>query len=365
MNKNIALLSPNENAYSETFIQAHKKYFDANVYYYYGINFNQLEGHGSINLPVIKRFIWKVISYFRRNKIPLWEINLAWSFKKNKIDKVYAEYGMTGVKILSVCKKMKIPLIVNFHGYDLSINTILEENKIAYKKLFIYSEYIVAVSRTMEKKLVELGAPVDKIVYSPCAPNNDFFHFKPSYSENSFISVGRFVNKKAPYYNILAFQKVLEKFPIAKLYFCGDGSLYNTCVNIVNYFKMNENVFFLGSVSAKELKDIYERATGFLQHSITALDGDMEGTPVAVLEASAAGLPVISTKHAGIQDVVLHEVTGFLVDEHDVDKMAKYMIQLLEDKELAMNMGGNGKKNIWVNYSMEKHISTLNKLLYN
>jgi glycosyltransferase involved in cell wall biosynthesis len=76
----------------------------------------------------------------------------------------------------------------------------------------------------------------------------------------------------------------------------------------------------------------------------------MEGTPLAILEASAAGFPVISTVHAGIPDVVIDGETGFLVLEHDVVWMTAAMLKLLEDKELAQEMGFKGKKNVSSNF---------------
>ena len=255
-------------------------------------------------------------------------------------------------------------MIVNFHGYDASVTTILENHKEQYKELFDYAKHIVAVSKAMKEKLISLGANPEKITYTPCAPNNSFFDINPTFLENSFIAVGRFVDKKAPYYTILAFQKVLNKLPDAKLYFCGDGELYNTCRNLVNYFQLSNSIIFLGSVSAKELKGLYEKVTAFVQHSVTAFNGNMEGTPVAILEASAAGLPVVSTNHAGIPDVILHEKTGLLVNEHDVDKMAEYMIYLLENKEFAKVLGAAGRKFVKSNFTMEHHIGILNKLLY-
>ena len=104
-------------------------------------------------------------------------------------------------------------------------------------------------------------------------------------------------------------------------------------------------------------------SVAFVQHSITADNGDMEGTPVAVLEASAAGLPVISTFHAGIPDVIIHGETGLLVEEHDVEGMANYMIHLLENPDKAINMGAKGKTHIRDNFSLDRHLNTISELV--
>lgn len=71
---------------------------------------------------------------------------------------------------------------------------------------------------------------------------------------------------------------------------------------------------------------------------------DSEGTPVAILEACASGLPVVATRHAGIKDVILHGETGFLIEEGDVHGVAEYMVQLLEDPELAERLGRSGRR---------------------
>jgi len=362
--KNIALISPNQNAYSETFIQAHKNYFDANVFYYYGGYLPYYLENNGVLLTNSNRFIGFLKKKFKLTKLNALEQSLVKSFKKNKIGIVYAEYGPTGVAVLNICKKLNLPLIVNFHGYDASVNSVLENNKTKYKELFDYSKHIVAVSKTMREKLISLGAKPEKITYTPCAPNDVFFDLNPSFSANAFIAVGRFVDKKAPYYTILAFKKILAKYPDAKLYFCGDGPLHDTCVNLTNFFQLSNNILFLGSVSPEELKELYEKVTAFVQHSVTALNGDMEGTPVAILEASAAGLPVVSTNHAGIPDVIIHEKTGLLVNEHDVNKMAEYMLSLLDDKEYAKALGNTGRDFVKLNFSMKQHIEILNQLLY-
>jgi len=148
----------------------------------------------------------------------------------------------------------------------------------------------------------------------------------------------------------------MEKHPDVKLYFAGDGELLETCRNLVKYYNLEKNVLLLGRIKPNEYASLLSRVTGFIQHSITAESGDMEGTPVAVLEANAAGIPVIATRHAGIPDVILDGTTGLLVDEHDVDGMAEKIIELIENKELAIKLGKAGKERVKNNFSMERHL---------
>jgi glycosyltransferase involved in cell wall biosynthesis len=78
----------------------------------------------------------------------------------------------------------------------------------------------------------------------------------------------------------------------------------------------------------------------FVQHSLTTpLNGDKEGTPVAVMEAMASGMPIVTTRHAGILDLMDHGVTGLLVDEYDWKAMSEEMIRLASNDELANKLG--------------------------
>lgn len=362
MKSNLAIISPSQNAYSETFIQAHKNLLKENVKYYYGTIHNiKLEGVGEEYK--IYRKILKVVEKFGLTKTNnSWVIPLMWSFRRHKIDSVLVEYGNHSYKLLPFLKRLKIPVVTMFHGFDASIFKVIEDCE-NYQNVFRISNSIICVSNQMKNALIKLGCDPAKIVYTPCAPNDLFFDLQPSYAKNQFISIGRFVDKKAPYFNILAFQIVLKKYPKYILKMGGDGPLLNTCKNLVDHLGLQNNIIFLGVISLLELKKELIVSKGFIQHSITADNGDKEGTPVAVMEASAAGIPVVSTNHAGIPDVIIHEKTGLLCQEKDVQKMAENIIKLIENKELAMRLGNNGKTRIKNKFNMSLHISKIQKAL--
>jgi glycosyltransferase involved in cell wall biosynthesis len=114
-----------------------------------------------------------------------------------------------------------------------------------------------------------------------------------------------------------------------------------------------------GVRSQAEVATVMRQARAFVQHSITTHDGDSEGTPVAVLEAGASGLPVVSTRHAGIKDAVIHQKTGLLVEEGDIHTMAEHMIRLAKDPQLAASLGKAGREWVSSEYSMDKSINRL------
>ncbi|RXP52921.1 glycosyltransferase [Lutibacter sp. HS1-25] len=361
-NKNIAIISPNQNAYSETFIQAQKKYLKGNVFYYFGGAIpTQLEG-GSLKLTRFDRFVFKIQKKFKQTNLSLNEFALVKSFQQQNISVVLAQYATTAHHLIRVCKLLNLPLITHFHGYDASIHRVLKAHH-NFKEVFDYSSYVIAVSKKMETQLLSIGCPNQKLIYNVYGPQPEFFEVIPQFSKKQLIAIGRFTDKKAPYYTILAFKEVVKKIPDAQLIMAGDGLLFDVCKNLVAFYNLQNNIKLVGVITPEKFRAYLTESMAFVQHSITPLSGDMEGTPLAILESSAAGLPVISTNHAGIPDVIIDNETGFLVTEHDVEGMTLKMIEILENPTLAKEMGLKGRKNIKNNFYQQRYIDVLDGLI--
>lgn len=284
--------------------------------------------------------------------------------KNNKIEVVLANYGMPGAHMVPVCKDLNIPLLVIFHGHDATDRKLLEEYKQSYIKMFEYATYTIAVSEDMKERLLAAGAIPAKLKLIPYGVDVD--KFKPSTvntNKDTFLAVGRFTEKKGPLYTIRAFHKALQRFPNAKLVMVGGKSgLYEDCHKLVQQLGISATVNFTGILNSDEVAELMANSLAFVQHSITATNGDMEGTPLGILEASASGLPVVSTLHGGIKEAVLHGTTGYLVPEKDEESMANYMIKFLENPQNAKEMGVNGRKHILENHYQEKQIRKIYEL---
>ncbi|NEV93947.1 glycosyltransferase [Psychroflexus sp. YR1-1] len=359
---NIAIFTPDQNPYSETFIQAHKTYLKDSVFYYYGRKNIQLEGVSRLSTPWERRWLNIKRKIFKKSSSFIQDTIIIKSLQKNQIDVVLAEYGTHAHFILPFIKKAGLPLVVHFHGYDASVTKVVENHK-NYKEVFQYASKVIAVSRKMQEMVLEMGCPEEKLVYNVYGPQPAFVNVHPTFEKKQFIAIGRFTDKKAPYYTILAFKKAVENHPDANLIMAGDGPLLNTCKNLVSYLGIEDQVEFPGIITSYTYQQLLAESLGFVQHSLIAENVDMEGTPLAVLEASAAGIPVVSTIHAGIPDVIINGETGLLCEEHDVEQMAANMLALLVNIELAKKLGQAGKENIAKNFSLERHIDALQDIL--
>ena len=360
----VAICSPN--AKPETFVQAHIDLLDADIKLLYGGYRPQFsKQYGAL---VGQHFLAKTLRRMGeilqpKGWLTLHEKAIAAFLEKEKVEVVLAEYGVAGAKVYRACRAANVPLIVYFFGFDAHQHQTIARYKEDYLQMFQYATFIAAVSQHICDKLILLGAPPEKVVYSPCAPNTAFFACKPKLQSNNLIAVGRFVPKKSPETTIRAFAQILKEFPHIQLKMAGNGPLFAHCQALVKTLGIENNVHLPGPITPADMQHWFQDAIAFVQHSVTAPDGDMEGTPVAILEASAAALPILSTLHSGIPEVVKNGETGILVPEHDVDAFANAMRTLVENPAKSHQMGLSGRQYVLDNFSMEKHIGTINQLI--
>ncbi len=361
-NLNLAIVTKRKGQYSETFIKQHIEKLPFNIHLYYGDGYPFRHDKAGILNRGLKKVLFRLIGKITGNSILDYEKSLESSLKRNKVDVVLAEYGHYASKILPVIRRSGIPLVVHFHGHDMYATKHLKKYD-NYKELNEVASKIVVVSKDMLKKAESIGMSKEKLVYNVYGPDDIFHYVKTDLSQPAFLAIGRFVAKKAPQKTIVAFSKVVERVPEARLHMVGSGELLDECKRLVEKNKISSNVTFHGVLSPEEIKGLMGKVRAFVQHSVVAENGDKEGTPLAVLESQAAGLPVVATRHAGIADVVDHEQTGFLVDENDIERMAEFMTRIATDYSLAVRLGENAKKRILSNFTLQRHLDKLTQTI--
>jgi colanic acid/amylovoran biosynthesis glycosyltransferase len=282
------------------------------------------------------------------------------AFRRARCDAVLVEFGHIAVQAMDSCRALGLPMIVHFHGFDAHSGSILERYGARYGEMFEQAAAIVVVSRTMQDALLALGAPAEKMHHVPYGVDlNRFRAGVPEHAPATFLAVGRFVEKKAPLLTLAAFASVWRRYPDARLRMIGSGKLLEACRDLACGLGIGEAVEFVGTQPNDVVAAEMMRVRGFVQHSLVAADGNSEGMPVAILEAGASGLPVVSTRHAGIPEVVDDGTTGFLVDERDVEGMAERMERLLAEPALAGELGRSARRRIEEHFSIESSIARL------
>lgn len=360
----VAVFSPLKGAVSETFIRADIERLPFSVTPHYESHWQLCDDSGR-RIWSFGRWVGAVAERLTpKLNTATFNFFLARHLRSVRADAVLAEYGTTGAYLVEGCKKARVPLFVHFHGYDASIRTVLDSNHAAYRKMFDYASGIVAVSEAMKNRLLSLGAPAERLHLNAYGVDPDRFSGgSPETKGPVFFGVGRFVEKKAPYLTVLAFSKVVQAVPDARLIMVGDGPLLGPCKRLATALGVGATIEFLGVQGPIRVSELMRNARVFVQHSLEADNGDCEGTPVAVIEAQMTGLPVISTRHAGIPDVVVDGETGFIVDEGDADGMSARMLQLARDPELAGRMGHAARKHAEAHYTLDRHLNQLAEMI--
>ncbi len=175
------------------------------------------------------------------------------------------------------------------------------------------------------------------------------------------LFVGRLVKRKGVNYLIWALKEVLKEIAV-KLIIIGDGSERKNLENLAKELELNDYIEFKGFVSDKELAFYYKNCDLFVLPAIIDERGDTEGLGVVLLEAMVYKKPVIASAVGGILDIVKDYENGILVPEKDPKILAKKILEVLKDQELAKKLGENGYKFVKENFSWEKIINDLKNL---
>ena len=181
-------------------------------------------------------------------------------------------------------------------------------------------------------------------------------HYGPSGQASqgkNILFVGRLAAVKGVPMLIRAFARVRVQHPEAVLTLVGDGPERRTIEALVADLGCGEAVRFAGYLSQDEVAQALSRADVF------ALPSFAEGVPVVLMEAMASHLPVLTTRIAGIGELVEDGVSGYLVAPGDTDGLAQALIRLYNDVGKATDMGVFGQRKVQAEFDIEKEAARL------
>ncbi|MEF2094069.1 glycosyltransferase [Bacillus sp. CFBP9009] len=304
-------------------------------------------------------------NYYNLNKIK----DLENFFKEQDIIAIHAHHGSHGQEILPVCEKYNIPLIVSIRGRDGSDRPeIFGKNAKRYSSLIKHGAHFFPVCQHLAEGLRSLGIPDEKIHVLYGGIELDLFPYStptlPTEGEIRVLSVGRLVDKKGFVTLIKAFKRIYTQYPNARLHIIGAGEDEKKIKSVIAEYHLKDVVILRGAMGSKQVSNELKKAHIFCLASQTAKNGDIEGIPNALKEAMASGLPVVSTQHAGIPELIEHQRTGYLAPEKNDIELAKGIQFFLEHPEIWNDYTEKARKVIEEKFDVNKQIIEQQRLYF-
>ncbi|MCZ0554291.1 colanic acid biosynthesis glycosyltransferase WcaL [Escherichia coli] len=257
-------------------------------------------------------------------------------------DVFIAHFGPAGVTAAKLRElgviRGKIATI--FHGIDISSREVLNHYTPEYQQLFRRGDLMLPISDLWAGRLQKMGCPREKIAVSRMGVDMTRFSPRPVKAPATpleIISVARLTEKKGLHVAIEACRQLKEQGMAFRYRILGIGPWERRLRTLIEQYQLEDVVEMSGFKPSHEVKAMLDDADVFLLPSVTGADGDMEGIPVALMEAMAVGIPVVSTLHSGIPELVEADKSGWLVPENDARALAQRLAAFsqLDTDELA------------------------------
>jgi glycosyltransferase involved in cell wall biosynthesis len=282
---------------------------------------------------------------------------------------MHAHFEDAAMLALPIARALQLPLVTTLHGYDATMddrvrwpNPVLRAlHQSRRGPLTREGDLFIAVSDYIRQKAIARGYPEDRVITHHIGVDTEAFQPPVAPRDGrTILFVGRLVEKKGCAYLLDALGPVCAKFPDAELVVLGSGPLRESLERRAREARLR--VRFLGAVDSATVREHMSRAAVLVAPSVTAESGDSEGLPIVICEAQAMGLPVVAFEHSGIPEVVIHEITGYLVPERDVQGLRERILQLLGRAPLREMLGRSARSQIEENFDLRKQTAHLEAL---
>jgi colanic acid/amylovoran biosynthesis glycosyltransferase len=282
------------------------------------------------------------------------EISLSDALRAARAQVVHAHFGPDGALIRRPARRLGLPLVVTFHGYDATTypeilgRTPRGARLVSdWDALMADADAIIAVSGFVREELIRRGAQAERIHVIPCGVNTSALPWSLPPDDGGLAFVGRLVEKKGAADLLHAAAALPDPVPVRIL---GDGPLRADLEALAE--RLGVEAQFLGAVDSGQVRAAIERSTLVVMPSRRASDGDCEGLPVVSLEASALGRPVVAYAHSGLVESVISGETGRLTPEGDVAGLTTHIKELLGDREERNRLSRNARRHVEAHFEL-------------
>jgi colanic acid/amylovoran biosynthesis glycosyltransferase len=275
-----------------------------------------------------------------------------------RYDIIHAQFGPQGLAAVRLREVGVLTgrIVTSFRGYDATADLGLRAA--SYRRLFFEADLFCPVSESLKRLLIAAGCDPEKITVLPSGVDCRRFTYttrqRHSGEATRLLTVARLIEKKGLGYAIQAVARLARDGKSVSYVIAGDGPLRSSLEELVESTGLKSRVQFLGWVEQEQIRRLLEDAHILVAPSVTAQDGDQEGIPNVLKEAMATGLPVVSTHHSGIPELVQNGVSGFLVAERDVEALAERLAFLIDHPETWPELGRAGRRKVEAGFDVER-----------
>jgi colanic acid/amylovoran biosynthesis glycosyltransferase len=276
---------------------------------------------------------------------------------------LHVHFGYNGVKMTGLSRHLKIPMICSFYGIDaFSFPLQRNRNLKRLQQLFRNSDRILVLGPYMRDAIAGMGCPADKIYIHHLGVDLKKIRFEQRTRKPTdpvrFLMASSFIEKKGVDICLKALSSLKDQHSFS-VDIIGDGPLKDQLISIIKAGGMEERVTFHGYRPYDYFIDLAYQCDVFLQASRTSATNDKEGTPMSIVDAMATGLPVVSTRHSDIPEIVQDGITGFLADENSVSSFQEAIHIICSRMDELSVFSENSRRHIEDHFNVEKQAGIL------
>ena len=284
---------------------------------------------------------------------------------------IHAHFGVNGVYALPLARRLAVPLVTTFHGFDATLTTAAllfgspewAQYRLLRGRLARDGALFLCVSSYIRDLVLAMGFPEQRTRVHYIGVDCEAIRSRdPGEETPTILHVARLVEFKGTRYLIRAFAAVAAARPQIRLVIIGDGPLNRRLRALARSLGLAERVVFLGARPHAEVLGWMRKAAMLVLPSVLTATRRTEGLGMVLLEAAASGVPVIGSRQGGIPEAVIDGRTGFLVPERDADALARRMLELLDDSEARHRMGAEGRAHVERNFNVHRQTAVLEDL---
>jgi glycosyltransferase involved in cell wall biosynthesis len=253
-----------------------------------------------------------------------------------------------------------LPVSCTVHAFD-----IFTRSPGSLRNRLAKCKFIAAISKFnveyLRKTCGESVADLCHVVHSGIDPEK-FKSVSRNPEPGKIICVCRLSPKKGLDVAIKACAKLRDDNVRFQFEIVGDGPQRQALEELIEQLNLSNNVKLLGAMPNDQLTNLYNQASIFLMSCIKTPDGDMDGIPVAMMEAMAHEVPVVSSTISGIPELVEDGITGRLAPEKNVDALVQILKELLEDTDKIEQLGKAGRERILKDFNISDNAAKLRGL---